>query len=151
MMSTRTSLAQRPRQPVLITSQRLPTKALTPFSASCFTNAASTSLAPMEIPPVPWQIRIFIASFSLMTNCPLLESFELLTLFHWSLVVVGNDFLHLLDGHRTVGSIIDHCQRRHTTRPETGDLLEGVAQVRTGFRVTDVELVKEGFHNTART
>jgi hypothetical protein len=25
-------------------------------------------LAPIEIPPVPWQIRILIASFSLMTG-----------------------------------------------------------------------------------
>ena len=56
-----------------MTSQRLPTTASTPFSPRCFTNASSTSLAPMEIPPVPWQIRIFIAAFSLIKNRPLLE------------------------------------------------------------------------------
>jgi hypothetical protein len=38
------------------------------FSARCLTKAASTSLAPIETPPVPWQIRILIVSVSLITE-----------------------------------------------------------------------------------
>src|ERR1039457_1905121 len=149
MMSTRTSLAQRPRQPVLMTSQRLPTTALTPFSSMTFMNAASTSLAPIETPPVPWQIRIFIVSLSLIRNHPLPESMELIYL-HRPLVVVGNDRFHLLNCHRTVGGIIDHGQRRHAAGAKACNLFKGVAEVRRGFCVAYMKLVEEGLNNPAR-
>jgi hypothetical protein len=72
-MSTSTSLAHRPRQPVLTTSQRLPIWATIPFSAISLLNYSSTCFAPAEMPPVPWQMRILTNPFSLMTKGPLLE------------------------------------------------------------------------------